>query len=380
MWASFFIVFLFYAGYSAILYFFYRKSRRLRSEDAGDFYYPKVSLIVPVYNEEKTVAKKVQNIKELNYPRDKIEVLFVDGCSTDKTSEIIENLGRGSENHLRLIKQDHRDGYTRGVIKGISLSTGAVIVVTDAGAYHSPDAIKHLVKHFKNPLVGAATGKEIVLGRSKGLGPRLEESYRFFYDIMRRAETEMSSTTDSKGEILAVRKDVCNALCRRLELLPNTSFDSCVPYEARLMGYRTVYEEEAKYYEYAPASFMDRMKEKARRATSLVGALLSYRAMLLRRRYDKFGLVILPAHFIMNCLLPWIFLLGVGSLLILTILDPLSTVFVWIMALGAILVSERSRVFLVSFIQSQVALVTGILKLAMQRESMLIETIPSTRN
>jgi len=196
---------------------------------------------------------------------------------------------------------------------------------------------------------------------------------------MRSAETEMSSTADTKGEILAVRRDICDVISKRLEFTPDASFDSCVPYEAKLMGYSTVYDGLATYYEYAPSSFMDRMRQQVRRATSLIGALLMYRVMLLRRKYDKFGLVILPAHLIMDCLLPWIFLVGVGCLLVLTFLAPIVTVPLWTIALGGILVTEKSRLFLVSFFQSQVALANATLTLAARRESMLIETIPSTR-
>jgi len=377
MWASFLIVFLFYICYFFVLYFFYKRSRY--NKKLLEFFYPTVSLIVPVYNEEKIIAKKVQNIEELSYPSDKIEVIFVNGNSTDKTSEIIKNHTRKCKKFVKLIEQDQREGYTRGIIEGILNSRGEIIVVTDAAAYHSPDAIKHLVKHFRNPKVGAVTGKEMVLSDDRKLGSRLEECYRFFYDFMREAETEMDSTPDSKGEILAVRRDICNNILAKLELSPNASFDSCVPYQAKLMGYRTVYDPQTKYYEYAPASFMDRMKQQIRRATVLVEALLLFKGMLLNRKYDKFGLVILPAHFVMQCLLPWTFLLGVGCLLILTAIDPMKTILFWIIAVGAVIASRKSRFFLISFIQSQVALVAAIFRLATRRESLFIDSIPSTR-
>lgn len=377
MWASFLIVFLFYICYFLVLYFFYRRSRY--NKKSLEFFYPTVSLIVPVYNEKKIIAKKLQNIEELSYPSNKIEVVFVDGHSTDKTSEIIKNRTRECKKFVKLIEQDEREGYTRGVIEGISNSKGEIIVATDAGAYHGRDAIKHLVKHFRNPKVGAVTGKEIVLSDSRKLGPQLEESYRIFYDFMREAETEMDSTPDSKGEILAVRKDICNSILAKLELSPNASFDSCVPYQAKLMGYRTVYDPQAKYYEYAPTSFMDRMKQQIRRATVLVGALLLFKGMLLNRKCDKFGLVILPAHFIMQCLLPSLFLLGTVCLLILTVIDPMKTILVWIIAMGMAIAGRKSRLFLISFIQSQVALAIAIFRLATRRESLFIESIPSTR-
>lgn len=377
MWASFLIISLFYTCYFLILYFFYKRSRY--NKKSLDFFYPTVSVIVPVHNEEKIIAEKLQNIEELSYPTDKIEVIFVNGHSTDKTSEIIKNHTRKCKKFVKLIEQDKREGYTRGIIKGILNSRGEIIVATDAAAYHSPDAIKHLAKHFRNQKVGAVTGKEIVLGDNRKLGPQLEESYRTFYDFMREAETEMDSTPDSKGEILAVRKDICNSILASLELSPDASFDSCVPYQAKLMGYKTVYDPQAKYYEYAPASFMDRMKQQIRRATVLVGALLLFKGMLLNRKYNKFGLVILPAHFVMQCVLPSIFLLGVGCLLILTVIDPMKTILLWILAMGAAIASRKSRFFLISFVQSQVALVTAIFRLATRRESLFIESIPSTR-
>jgi cellulose synthase/poly-beta-1,6-N-acetylglucosamine synthase-like glycosyltransferase len=343
-----------------------------------EFIYPTVSLIVPVYNEERIIAKKLQNIEELNYPPEKLQVLFVDGCSTDRSPKIIGEYAT-ERNNVRLVEQDKRKGYTHGVIQGIANSSGEIIVVTDAAAYHDSDAIRHLVKHFRDCRVGAVTGKEIVLTEGGKLAPELEQLYRGFYDFMREAETQIDSTTDSKGEILAVRRDICRSMIRRLELSPNASFDSCVPFQAKLMGYRTVYEPQAKYKEYAPASFIGRMEQQKRRATLLIGAMFLYKEMLLARQYGKFGLLILPGHFVMHCILPWIFFSGLTCLLILSVMLPMSTLLLWIIALGITVVSRRSRHFLISFIQSQAALVWGLLRLAARKESLFITTIQSTR-
>jgi cellulose synthase/poly-beta-1,6-N-acetylglucosamine synthase-like glycosyltransferase len=378
MWASFLIVLLFYIGYFLILYFSHNRVRNYEGS-LKCFNFPTVSLIVPVYNEEKIIAKKIQNIEELNYPNEKIEVVFVDGHSTDRTSAIIKNQMQKCKKFIKLIEQRKREGYTRGITEGIANSKGEVIVMTDAGAYHDPDALKHLIKHFENPLVGAVTGKEIVIGNEGKLGPELEKTYRSFYDFMREAETTFDSTPDSKGEILAVRRDICESLATKIQNTPNASFDSCVPYQAKIMGYKTVYDPQAKYYEYAPASVMDRMKQQIRRATVLIGALIMFRQMFLKRKYGKFGTIIMPAHFIMLCLLPWIFLLGVSCLLILTLINPIGVIPLWIVAIGMVAVSRKSRVFLLSFIQSQIALVIAIFRLALRAESLLITTIPSTR-
>lgn len=378
MWVSFIVLFSSYFCYFLVLFFFYRRASRKNSLDkAVDFFFPSVSLIVPTFNEEKIIDKKIQNIEELSYPDNKMEVIYVDGQSQDQTITMIREHMRTAKKTMRLVQQASRAGYTRGIIDGILNSTGEIVVLTDAASYHHSDAIKHLVRHFRDKEIGAVTGKEIVLGTS-GVGPQLEASYRFFYDFMREAETEIDSTPDTKGEILAVRRDICNGLIPRLRS-PNASFDSCVPYQAKLMGYRTIYEPQAKYSEYSPSSFVDRLKQQVRRATLLIGGLMLFKNMILNRKYGRFGLLILPAHFIIQFVVPWAFFVVSSCLLALTFVDPFKTLLLWIPFL-AILVTRKGRLFTASFIQSQVALAIAMFRLATRRQTLYIQTIQSTRN
>ena len=373
---SFGTIVIFYASYLACLSY-YNKKRGSNKKLVG-FSYPSVSLVVPVYNEEQIICKKIENIEEMVYPSDKFEVVFVDGCSTDGTCKLIMDYSRKSKKSIRLIRQEKRNGYTRAMIDGIACSKGEIIVATDAASYYYPDAIQHLTKHFADPAIGAVTGREIVLNGEKELGPQLEKSYRFFYDFMRKAETEIDSTPDSKGEILAVRQEICRSLFEKLVLSPNASFDSCVPYQAKLMGFRTVYDEQAKYYEYAPSSFSDRTTQQIRRATLLIGAMLLFKNLLLNRKSGKFGMLILPVHFMMNCVLPSVFLVGVVSLVAATVLGPLLVLPLWVIVLLALVVG-KSRTLIIAFTQSQFALVAALFRLARRRQSLFITSIPSTR-
>jgi biofilm PGA synthesis N-glycosyltransferase PgaC len=377
VWVLFLVVISFYAGYLIVLFYFNKSARSNRQK--VDYIYPTISLIVPVYNEEKVIGNKIKNVEELIYPSDKLEILFVDGCSTDRTPEIVLSQAQKSQKSLRLIRQKKREGYNGAIIEGVSASNGEIIVLTDAASYYYPDALTQLVKHFADPEIGAATGKEVVLGNDKELGPQLEKSYRFFYDFMRKAETEMDSTPDSKGEILAARREICSGLLPVLKSSLNTSFDSCVPYQAKLMGYRTIYDEQAKYYEYAPASFKDRMTQQIRRGTLLIGAILLFKKMFLKKKYGKFGRLILPVHFILDCLLPSIFVVGVAVLAISTVLNPIGVLPLWVIVAIITIASSKSRSILVSFIQSQFALFWALIKLNRQKNTLFIESIPSTR-
>ena len=101
---------IFYASYLACLSYYNKKSRK--NTQSVEFSYPSVSLIVPVYNEEQIIGKKIENIEEIVYPSDKFEVVFVDGCSTDQTCNLITDYSQKSKksdsvNQTRKTKRLH---------------------------------------------------------------------------------------------------------------------------------------------------------------------------------------------------------------------------------------------------------------------------------
>jgi len=306
-----------------------------------------------------------------------MEAVFVDGCSTDNTPEIIQSYIDNGCSSIKLVRQESRRGYNEGVVDGLANSSGEIVGLTDAGSYYDPDVLRHLVTHFKDSKVGAVTGREVVVNERKTTAARLESTYRSYYDFMRSAEAEMDSTPDLKGEISAVRREICLHTAEKTRKSKNASFDCCVPYQARMEGYKVVYESNAFYYEYAPETFKDRMNQQVRRGTILIAALLLFKEMILNKKFGKFGTIILPAHFIMLVVLPWIFLAGSISLVISTLINPIWLV-LWTVVSASLLV-PKTRLFLVSFIQSQIALATAALRVAMRRQSLFISTIPSTR-
>lgn len=381
---SLLIVVSFYSSYFLFL-FLHRPSKNQEDYDSNKNFVdspynfmPSVSVLVPVFNEETIIIKKLENLEQIDYPADRIEMLFIDGNSTDKTCNLITEFSKKSKKKIKLITQETRNGYSGAIVTGLNNSNGDIIIATDAASYYFSDTIRFLTRHFTNLQIGAVTGKEIVCGNTQAVGPKLEKSYRHFYDFMRTAETKIDSTPDSKGEILAVRKNICYKLIHTLSLSNNASFDSCVPYQAKIMGYRTIYDEKAKYYEYAPSSFKDRMTQQIRRASLLIGAMILFKHIIFNKNYGRFGTIIMPIHVLMTCFIPFIFLLIPFSLIILTVINPVTSIYFWLPII-ALSIWKKSRLFILSFIQSQIALIVGLFKVAKRTKSLYINTIPSTR-
>jgi cellulose synthase/poly-beta-1,6-N-acetylglucosamine synthase-like glycosyltransferase len=95
------VVIAVYGGYA--LWLKLAPSHRVAHQLAS--FRPKVSMIVPVYNESKIIEKRLDNIKSISYPRDKFEVIFVDGNSSDGTRESIQNRINSGESYIRLISE-----------------------------------------------------------------------------------------------------------------------------------------------------------------------------------------------------------------------------------------------------------------------------------
>ena len=94
-------------------------------------------MIVPVFNEGKIIHNKIGNLLELNYPKSNLEVIFVDGSSTDNTADIISEY---ATNHpfISLVRQGNRKGYNAAVFDGFQKSTGEIIVITQVDALYDP--------------------------------------------------------------------------------------------------------------------------------------------------------------------------------------------------------------------------------------------------
>jgi len=375
MWISFSCIISFYALYFLILNHYIKKKE---DTDPSDSFRPHVSMIVPIHNEEGVILKKIQNLVESNYPKNRLEVIFIDGCSTDNTARIISNYAK-NHSFIRLIQQDGREGYNAAVFEGFSHSTGDIIAITQADALYEPNALELLVRHFADPKVGAVTGKQIISNRGEGVAPGLTGVYRDFYDFVRMAETRMDSPFDIKGEICAVRREICEHLLMKSALLARGCVDCCLSSQARLEGYKTLFEPSAKYHEYVPQSVRERMQAQVRRGTVLIESLLLFKNMLFNKKYGLFGLIILPAHLVMLTALPWMFLLGALCIPAAIISNPIITSLLLAVLLTGLAVNSKFRMLLLSFVQSQVALVIATLRVATHRESQMIPKISSTR-
>jgi len=122
-------------------------------------YKPKISIIVPTYNEAELIEKKLDNIYEQDYLRERLEVIVVDSVSTDGTLELVRRwAGRRPDLRLVLVEEPVRRGKGYALNVALSRASGEVVVVTDADSlWPSRSTLSEAVKWLSDPAVGAVS-------------------------------------------------------------------------------------------------------------------------------------------------------------------------------------------------------------------------------
>jgi cellulose synthase/poly-beta-1,6-N-acetylglucosamine synthase-like glycosyltransferase len=369
-----FAIFVFYG--SIILY--YNKSKTPSSSTSVDNtgsskYEPIVSIVVATHNEATIISKKIENLLALDYPKDKLEIIFADD-SNDSTPSIIADYSKQYP-CINLMHFPERMGYSPSMIAGCKKAKGEITVLGDAGSFLDAQAMRHFVSHFTDPEVGAVTGQDVILNEGEAVG-KSEMLYQRIYNFLRTAETKIDSTFFIKGEATAARSSLIKDLANC-----SATFDTAVGLFLRQKGFKTLYDPQVKFYEYAPLTHSERVHQKKIRAANLIRVLMQFRHLMFHRKYGKYGLLILPAYFGMLVVAPVSILLGLLVLIPTTFVSFTFAGVLWgligILLLLSVVVSKQ---VIMTFVDFEYSLVKALYDVVVRRKKFdKIETVASTR-
>jgi glycosyltransferase involved in cell wall biosynthesis len=106
----------------------------------------KLSIVIPVYNEEKTLKKLVEKVLKVSFPKDlKTEIILVNDGSKDNSAQIIEALSKRYSN-VKVSHNIRNSGKTQTVKNGLNLTTGDIVVIQDADLEYNPQELLDLLK------------------------------------------------------------------------------------------------------------------------------------------------------------------------------------------------------------------------------------------
>ena len=208
------------------------RPRRVRTDNGT----PSVSIIVAAHDEEAVIERRLENLLELDYPRDALEIVVASDASTDLTDELVEQFASSG---VRLIRCP-RGGKVAAQNYAVPKTSGEIVAFSDANATWAPDAPRALVRNFADPQVAYVCGRLVLEGAD---GSNREGTYWRFELALRRAESLLHSVTGGNGSIYALRRE------DYVDVDPRFGHDLAFPYLMVQRGRRAVYEPEALAFE-----------------------------------------------------------------------------------------------------------------------------------
>jgi len=244
---------------------------------------PTVTIVVAAHDEESVIERRIANLRALDYPPEKLEVVVTSDASTDRTEELAEGVG------ARVIRNP-RGGKVAAQNRAVAETTGEIVAFSDANATWAPDALRTLVRNFADPTVAYVCGK-LVLQRADGTN---REGAYWWYELwLRKSESQLHSVTGGNGSIYAVRRE------DYADVDPRFGHDLAFPYLMVQRGRRAVFEPEAIAYEKPTPDIETEYRRKVRmfehcwlitlRGRMLRGLPPLYLASMVSHRVLRYG-------------------------------------------------------------------------------------------
>jgi cellulose synthase/poly-beta-1,6-N-acetylglucosamine synthase-like glycosyltransferase len=243
---------------------------RPRKQPPEPSQWPSVSVVISVYNEEKHIAQRIENLLALDYPSDKLDILIGSDGSTDGTNEFVRNI---SDPRVRLHAFDQRSGKPGVLNRLVPQARGELLVFSDANAMFATDALRKLARHFSDPHIGGVCGRLILHGDNSETD---EGPYWKLETYLKTRESTLDSCLGANGAIYAIRKSSWSGI-------PDNTFvdDFVIGMGVREQGLRVIYDTEAVATEELPHSVGHEMTRRIRiGAGDFQALLLCWRSLL----------------------------------------------------------------------------------------------------
>jgi len=274
-------------GYPLLLNYLAKRANNPVRKDDG---LRTVSFVIAVYNGEKFLARKLESIFHLNYPRELMDVLVVSDGSTDGTDEI----ARGFANRgVRFLRVPH-GGKAAALNAAVPHVSGEILVLNDVRQTLEPDCLRTVISCFGDPKVGSVSPQTIIVQGDSHEEATTSLYWRYEHWIRLRL-TRIDSTFGYSGAFAAMRRALW------VPLPEGTLLDDVyVPLKSFFQGYRILYEPAATMYDF-PTVLHSEFRRKVRLQAGLYqmlqlmpDLLSSKNRMRLHFLSAKYGRIVVP--------------------------------------------------------------------------------------
>jgi len=261
-------------------------SYNLRRKEVRENFNPKISVVVPAYNEELVIERCIKSLLNLEYSD--YEIIIVDDGSSDNTLKRARGL---MDSGVKVIHQNNQ-GKPTALNTGIRSSSGEIIVTVDADTELHKDSLRMIANRFANKEIGAVAGNVKVVTDRGILNVLQSTEYTTGINLVRKSQSILGCVMVVPGPIAALNRDALMQVGGFSDDTFAEDFD--ITMEILKAGYKAEYEDKAIAYTVAPKNLEDLIKQRRRWYRGMIQVLEKHREMYLRPRYGYTGILGVP--------------------------------------------------------------------------------------
>lgn len=381
-WIALAIIFYSYLGYGILLWaylkfkgWFVKPAPQAIDENIFE---PDVTLLVATYNEENFIRRKIENSFQLNYPANKLKLLFTaDGC-TDNTVSIIQEYPQ-----IQLLFKPGREGKVAAINRAMPFVATPFVIFCDDNTLLNRDCIREIIKHYKDENIGAVAGEKKIIDTStdKNIAGAGEGLYWKYESFLKQLDARFYSVVGAAGELFSVRTNLFEPVETNVLL-----DDFIISLRICQKGYRVMYEPHAFAAEAPSLTMKDEQKRKIRISAGGFQSVFMLKSLLNIFKYGKLSFQYISHRVLRWCvcpfLLPILFILNLfiyiqqaGStytiLLLLQILFYIAAIAGWLAALKNIKLKISYVAYY--FLFMNIALYVGFFRFITNKQTVLWE-------
>lgn len=331
-WVLLFIIMYTYVGYGILLYAIIKVRRifNIGQKKAIDATYePEVTLFVAAYNEKDYVEAKMKNSLALEYPKEKLNIIWVTDGSDDGTPDLLKNYPNTTVYHL-----DARNGKIGAMNRGMEFVKTPIVIFSDANTNLGKQSIRRIVNLFSNPKVGCVSGEKRIVDKETDVASGAGEGLYWKYEsTLKKWDAELYSVVGAAGELFAIRTQ----LYRHVE--KDTILDDfIISLRVAQDGYTIQYDPDAYAIETASANVKEELKRKIRISAGGIQSIVRLRSLLNVFKYGTLSFQYISHRVLRWSVTPLCLILLIPVLTLLTLEEGLFTfkmypIFFWLQVL-----------------------------------------------
>jgi cellulose synthase/poly-beta-1,6-N-acetylglucosamine synthase-like glycosyltransferase len=277
-WLFLIILIYTYTGYPLLLLVITRIRKFMEpvNKKQASFFEPNVCLFVTAFNEKDFIRQKVENSLQLDYPKEKVQYLWITDGSDDGTPDLLKEYPNTEVYH-----QPERRGKMHAMNRGMKFVKAPIVIFSDTNTILNRGAIRAMTACFSDPQTGCVAGEKRIVEHTADMAAAAGEGLYWKYESwVKQMDAELNSAVGAVGELFAIRRELFQ------EVEPDTILDDfIISLRIAQKGYKIAYTPNAYAEESASLNVEEELKRKIRIAAGGIQSLFRLKILLNPFRY-----------------------------------------------------------------------------------------------